>query len=386
MRLRARLRLAGVISVLFCGLWLAPRTEGASALSLERAFPRLTFRRPVALLQAPGDPSRWFAVEKGGKVWAFSNEAEASERQPFIDVSERTESQPSEAGLLGLAFHPDFARNGTVFLSYTAPGTGGAALVSRISKFLSRDGGRTLDPESEVLVLSLEQPYANHNGGQISFGPDGFLYAGYGDGGSGGDPQGHGQNRATLLGTMLRLDVDRGVPYAIPPDNPFASGGGRPEIFAWGLRNPWRWSFDRETQELWVGDVGQNAWEEVDRVRRGGNYGWNVREGAHCFRAARCDTEGLLDPVAEYGRREGQSITGGYVYRGKAIPALRGTYVYGDYVSGRIWGFPASHERPKPKLLVESRLNISSFAEDHGGELFVLDYSGGGVHRLVGGK
>jgi len=229
----------------------------------------------------------------------------------------------------------------------------------------------------------VDQPFLNHNGGQIAFGPDGLLYVGLGDGGSGGDPLGHAQDTSTLLGSILRIDVDRGTPYAVPPDNPFAAGGGRPEIFAWGLRNPWRWSFDRETGELWCGDVGQNRWEEVDRIRRGGNYGWNVREGAHCFASAECDSAGLIEPVAEYSHDEGCSITGGYVYRGATLPQISGAYVYGDFCSGRIWGlFSAGGGALAPRLLAESGLQISSFAEDHDGELYVVDY-GGGIHRLA---
>ncbi|MBI5442936.1 MAG: PQQ-dependent sugar dehydrogenase [Deltaproteobacteria bacterium] len=351
--------------------------------ALREAVPKLRFERPVALVQAPGDPGRWFVVEKAGRVRWFESDPAAGRASLVADISSRVESGPSEAGLLGMAFHPRFAQNGYVFLSYTAPGDGNPPLVSRISRFTSPDGGNALYPASEVVILSIDQPYTNHNGGGIGFGPDGYLYAGYGDGGSGGDPHRNGQNPRTLLGKMLRIDVDRGSPYAIPPDNPYARGGGRPEIFALGLRNPWRWSFDRETRELWVADVGQHQWEEVDRVERGGNYGWNIREGAHCFRAKRCKTAGLIDPVAEYSHKDGFSITGGYVYRGKANPELRGFYVYADYGSGKVWGFPVSEQTPKPRLLLETDLRPSSFAEDSSGELYLLDYAGGRVYRFV---
>jgi len=355
--------------------------QAPTEIGLEPAFPALALSLPVAALQAPGDPGRWFVVVKGGRVLTIP--AGAPTASTFLDIGDRVNAVPNEAGLLGMAFHPGWQANREAFLSYTAPGTGaGVALVSRVSRFRSSDGGATLDPASEEILLSVDQPFANHNGGHLAFGPDGFLHLGLGDGGSGGDPQGHGQNTQTLLGTFLRLDVDGGAPYAIPPGNPFAQGGGRPEIFAWGFRNPWRWSFDRLTGELWCGDVGQRTWEEVDRVQVGRNYGWNVREGAHCFGADPCATTGLENPVAEYSHSEGCSITGGYVYRGAAIPSLVGTYVYGDFCSGTIWGLaPAA---PQPRVLVQSGLGISSFAEGSDGELYVLDYGPGRIFRLVG--
>ena len=286
-----------------------------------------------------------------------------------------------------MAFHPDFARNGQVFLSYT--GYGGATnLRSRIARYTSPDGGRTLDPASEVILLTVDQPYNNHNGGNIVFGPDGDLYIGFGDGGSGGDPQGNGQNKNALLGKMLRIDVNttQGAQrYGIPADNPFARGGGRPEIYALGLRNPWRWSFDRATGELWAGDVGQTKLEEIDRIERGGNYGWNMKEGTQCYRPATgCSSAGLIDPVVEYGRTEGTSVTGGYVYRGSAIPSLVGAYIYGDYVSGRIWRitYDPVTGRPSPQLLLDTSYNISSFGEGNDGELYVVSY-GGRLYRFT---
>lgn len=355
----------------------------AQTIGLERMFKSVPFNEPLAMLQALGDTSRWYVVEKAGRVLVFDNRPDVVRSEVFADILERVQARYSESGLLGMAFHPDFARNGQVFLSYTTHGT---PLVSRVSRFLSRDGGRTLDAATETVLLELPQPYANHNGGQIEFGPDGFLYMGFGDGGAGGDPRGNGQNVDTLLGAMLRIDVDKGKPYAIPPDNPFAQankeGGGRPEIYAWGLRNPWRWSFDRATGELWVGDVGQNAWEEIDKVVRGGNYGWAIREGAHCYGTERCRTEGLIDPVAEYGHDEGCSVTGGYVYRGKAIPALQGAYLYGDFCSGRVWTL--CQGKGPPRLLMNTGLNIGSFAEGLDGEVYVLQFGEkGAVYRLV---
>jgi len=352
-------------------------------IALERAFPNLSFSRPVALLQAPGDFERWFVVEQGGRVLVFDNDPQASRASVFIDISDRVDDGPSEAGLLGMVFHPDFENNRQVFLSYTRTGN---PLISHISRFSSPDDGKTLDPASETVILTLDQPFGNHNGGGIGFGPDDYLYIGFGDGGSGGDPQGNGQNTATLLGAILRIDVDQAPPYAIPPDNPFAQGGGRGEIYAWGFRNPWRWSFDRLTGELWVGDVGQNQWEEIDRVERGGNYGWNIREGAHCFNADSCDTTGLIDPVAEYSHSEGCSVTGGYVYRGAAIPNLQGLYLYGDFCSGRIWGLASGNAGAVPRVFLDTGISIASFAEGLDGEVYVLDHSGGGLYRLVSGQ
>ncbi len=245
-------------------------------------------------------------------------------------------------------------------------------------------GGQTLDPTSEQIILSVDQPFGNHNGGGIAFGNDGYLYIGFGDGGSGGDPLGNGQNTNTLLGAFLRIDVDGSAPYTIPPDNPFAAGGGRPEIYAYGFRNPWRWSFDRGTGDLWAGDVGQGLWEEVDRVALGGNYGWDIMEGSQCYNAASCDSAGMLPPIAEYSHAEGCSVTGGYVYRGADIPQLEGTYVYGDYCSGRIWGvFYNPAGGPFSQVLLDSGRVISSFAEGHDGELYLLDYTQGSIYRLV---
>ncbi len=354
---------------------------GPVAVRVERVFAGLAFSSPVALVPEPtASGSRWFAVEKAGVVRAFPEDPGTTNADVFVDIADRVEAGPGEAGLLGFAFHPAFGENGEVFLSYTAPGPGsGVALVSRVSRFRSPDGGATLDPSTEEIVLAVDQPFTNHNGGQIAFGPDGYLYLGLGDGGSGGDPLGNGQDTGTLLGAFLRLDVDGGIPYAIPPDNPFAGGGGRSEIFAWGFRNPWRWSFDAATGELWCGDVGQGEWEEVDVVRRGGNYGWSVREGAHCFPTPGCDATGLTDPVAEYSHAEGCSITGGYVYRGSAIPALAGTYLYGDFCTGTVWGLPPGGT---PRVLAESGLRLSSFGQGPDGEVYLLDFAGGGIYRL----
>lgn len=366
-----------------------PPTE--ASVEVVPAFEQLpAFDQPVAMVQAPGDDSRWYVVERAGVVRVFENTPDVDASSVFIDLTREVESGPGEAGLLGIAFHPQFATNGEVFLSFTRPG-----LVSHISRFVSDDGGATLDRASEQSILTIPQDFNNHNGGNIAFGPDGYLYAGFGDGGSSNDPLGRAQATTDLLGAMIRIDVDGGVPYAIPPDNPFAGnplcvqGFGAvdcPEIHAWGLRNPWRWSFDTDTGELWVADVGQDEWEEIDIITPGGNYGWPFREGAHCNISDPCTTAGLIDPVAEYGHDLGQSVTGGYAYRGTAMPAFDGVYFYADFISGRIWGlFDDGAGGFESQELADTELSISSFAQDHDGELYVLDYDAGVVYRIDAG-
>ena len=352
------------------------------------SLPSLTL--PVALKQAPGDPARWFAVEKTGYIRAFANDPSVSSTSVFLDIAARVNSGFNESGLLGMAFHPGWPTTLEVYVNYTAVG---AQLTTRISRFQSVDGGQTLLAASEEILLEVIQPFNNHNGGDIAFGDDGYLYSSVGDGGSGGDPQGNGQNTATLLGSIIRIDVNGNTPYEIPGDNPFFGNGmctqgsgaaACPEIFAWGLRNPWRMSFDSTTGDLWVADVGQGAWEEVNRVESGQNYGWNDREGAHCYEpAVGCDTSSR-DPVTEYGRSRGQSITGGYVYRGSLIADLTGWYVFGDFVTGRIFAVPAdSQPTVVPTEIEDTSLGISSFAEGEDGEIYVLQYSPGAIYQIV---
>ncbi|MFO7593980.1 MAG: PQQ-dependent sugar dehydrogenase [Pseudomonadota bacterium] len=350
----------------------------AAELALSPMFGDKSFNQPVYMLQPPGDARVWFVLEKGGKI--FRLRADGSERRLVLNLAKQVESGPMEAGLLGMAFHPEFADNGQIFLSYTRKGE---PLTSVLASYRSRDGGLSIEPDSEEVLLEVEQPYRNHNGGHIAFGPDGYLYFGLGDGGSAGDPKGNGQNRNTLLGAILRLDVNGDVPYAIPKDNPFAEGGGRPEIFAWGLRNPWRWSFDRQNGDLWVGDVGQNEWEEVNLVKSGDNLGWNILEGSHCYRRSDCSREGMVMPRAEYSHRQGCSVTGGYVYRGEALPALRGRYLYGDFCSGRVWALDAGNPGAHPEEILYSSRRIASFAEDRRGELYLLDFAGGRIFQLT---
>jgi len=343
------------------------------------------------MFQAPADNSRWFVIEQAGRVRVFANQSNVNAMSDFIDIRPRV-AFGGELGLLGLAFHPNFASNHRVYLSYT---TGSGPHVSRISQFTSTDGGLTLDPNSEAILLAVNQPEDNHNGGNIAFGADGFLYVGFGDGGGGGDthpPDGNGQKLTTLLGKILRIDVNGAAPYAIPSSNPFAAnascgvnGSGTqncPEIYAWGFRNPWRFSFDSSTADLWVGDVGQGNWEEVDQVVRGGNYGWRCREGAHDFNIANCPAAGLIDPVAEYDHSVGVSITGGYVYRGTQFAPLVGRYLFGDFGTGRIWTWIPGGIPRQPTQLAATNLSISSFGQGNDGELYAVNY-GGTLHHLV---
>lgn len=374
----------GTVCFLSVTLLLGVLNEAAAeqkGVMLSPLFGHQVFNHPVAMLQQPTQSRDWYVVEKGGRIVRIRGEGENAVRRLFADITDRVDARPAEAGLLGMVFHPGFAENGLVFLSYTR----GKPLTSVLSRFASRDDGLTLDTTSEEVLLTIRQPYRNHNGGHVAFGPDGYLYYGLGDGGAGGDPHGNGQNTDTLLGSILRIDVDGGTPYAIPDGNPFVKGGGRPEIYAYGLRNPWRWSFDRQTGALWVGDVGQSDREEIDRVAAGDNLGWNRWEGSNCYRAGRCSTEGVVMPVAEYSHTLGCSVTGGYVYRGRALPLLKGQYLYGDFCSGRIWVLDSGKPVTGPRILLMSGKRIASFAEDREGELYVLDYQSGGIFRFVAG-
>jgi uncharacterized repeat protein (TIGR03806 family) len=377
--------------------------SGTVSLATEQVFAGVgTFSSPVVMLQEPRSSARWYVVEKTGSVQVFDNQPNVTARREFINLSNQiVGTSGDERGLLGMAFHPDFPTNPRVYLSYTA--TAGAQLVSRVVEYQTRDAGQTLDAASGQVILQVNQPESNHNGGHIVFGPDGFLYIGLGDGGGGGDAHGsigNGQRLSTLLGKMLRIDVNGSTGltrYAIPPGNPFAGGAvcnndtgaftaNCPEIYAYGFRNPWRWSFDTGSGELWVGDVGQNAWEEVDRVVAGGNYGWRCREGAHAFNGTCGANAGsAIDPIAEYDHSQGVAVTGGFVYRGSAIPALVGRYVFGDFGSGRIWHV-ARDAAPTQVFTTgfNSSLSIASFAQDPNGELYVVNF-GGTLHRLRAG-
>lgn len=333
-------------------------------------------RKPVDIATA-GD-ERLFIVEQPGVIRIVRDDQLVD--QPFLDLRDRVNDDANEQGLLGLAFHPRYAENGYFYVNYT--GRGGDTFVSR---FRVSDDPDRADPDSEMVLLQIPQPFANHNGGDLAFGPDGRLYVATGDGGSAGDPFGNGQNLDTLLGKILRLDVDAAEPYAIPPDNPFAGGGGRPEIWDYGLRNPWRIAFDRATGDLYIADVGQNRWEEVNFEPAGSpggvNYGWNIREGKHPFAGEA--TEGLTDPVAEYATREfGCSITGGVVVRSPSLPEWSGIYLYGDYCSGLIWGLLRDPQGQwQSAILFDTGGNITTFGEDTAGEVYLADHNGG-IYRL----
>ena len=329
---------------------------------------------------APAGDSRIFIVERPGRIRIVEDGQLLA--TPFLDIVPQV-GTGGERGLLGLAFHPDYASNGYFYVNYSDRDGN-----TRVERYTVGTDPDVADPGSATLVISIDQPYANHNGGMIAFGPDGMLYVGMGDGGSANDPGGNGQNPATLLGAMLRLDVDGGDPYAIPADNPFVDrSGARGEIWAIGVRNPWRFSFDRDVPRLYIADVGQNAWEEIDIVpagEGGRNFGWNVMEGTHCFRSASCDESGLTLPEVDYGHDQGCSVIGGYVYRGSALPELAGRYFYADYCSGWLRSFrydgPGSvaDHREWPVGDFGSPLG---FGEDAAGELYVTSQNGT-VYRL----
>ncbi|HZH02147.1 MAG TPA: PQQ-dependent sugar dehydrogenase [Myxococcaceae bacterium] len=354
---------------------------------LEPAFLNLAFEQPVLFLHEPERTSPLYVVEKVGAVRRFEGANGTGQSELYLDLRNIVET-PSESGLLGLAFHPDHARNGYLYVSYNDNGLRG--LRSVISRFTVPTPGGLPDRQSERVLMTVDQPFDNHKGGNIAFGPDGYLYIGFGDGGSGGDPGNRAQNVETLLGKFLRIDVNvpdtaDGPRYAIPADNPFARGGGLPEIYAIGFRNPWRWSFDRGTGELWVGEVGQGQREEVDKVVLGGNYGWKCKEGFVDYDVSEsCQGKALLDPVVDYGRDEGYSITGGHVYRGGALPSLIGKFIFGDYGSGDIWAVTSDAKGKAIKTkLADTDLKISSFGEGPDGEIYVVDIESGKLFKLV---
>jgi len=344
------------------------------------------FNAPLGLEQPNDGSGRLFVVEQGGTIRIISNGSVLP--QPFLDITSKVIAQ-NEMGLLGLAFHPNFSQSGKFYLNYTRSLSG--QFQSVIAEYsISASNANLADPASERILLTVNQVgnFNNHKAGQLAFGADGFLFFGLGDGGSGGDPFGNGQNTGILLGKMMRIDVDStspGLQYRIPPDNPFVSGGGLPEIWAYGFRNPWRFSFDRVTGRLFVGDVGQDSFEEVDIVQKGNNYGWNIMEGMHCFQPPTgCNTAGLTLPIAEYSHSEGNAIIGGYVYHGSSIKGLQGIYVFGDLGTGKIWGLQETSPNVWARtLLATTGKLISSFGQDQSGELYLIDYASGSVFRIL---
>ena len=359
----------------------APNDDGTpidgTTLELVNAFPNLSFTQPLDLQSPNDDSNRIFIVEKTGMIKVFSNSSDVDSFQTFLDIGSRISTE-SEQGLLGMAFHPNFSANGYFYVHYSPNTT-----TSRISRFTA-GGNNTADLGSELVIMDIPQPFTNHNGGQLAFGPDGFLYLAIGDGGSAGDPDNNAQNTGNLLGTILRVDIDNpdsGRNYGIPSDNPFIGQSiTRDEIYAFGLRNPWRMSFDTGTGNLWVGDVGQNAIEEIDIITSGGNYGWKLFEGTSCF-SGNCDNTGLVPPIFEYGQSNGdRSITGGYVYRGSNLSTISGKYIYGDFVSGRIWALEL--DGSDNEELLSSGLNIASFGTDTNEELYICTFDGA-IYRFV---
>ncbi|GMQ78087.1 MAG: PQQ-dependent sugar dehydrogenase [Anaerolineae bacterium] len=339
------------------------------------------FIKPTDLVHA--NDERLFVVEQGGKIWIVEDNQRIEES--FLDITDRVGSSQLEQGLLSLAFHPNYPEINSIFVNYT--NLQGATVISRFLVDPTRPNKALA--ESEEILLTIDQPFGNHNGGQLKFGPDQMLYIGLGDGGGADDPFNNGQNPSTLLGTLLRIDVNMTDGYAIPPDNPYLEDASIPdEIWATGLRNPWRFSFDRETGGLYLSDVGQSSWEEINYQEAdsggGANYGWNITEGNHCFASESCDMSGFITPVAEYSHAEGGcSVTGGYVYRGKLYPEMSGNYFFGDYCSGFIWSLiQETGGEWKKNLVLQGGFNLSSFGEDVNGELYVLDHSSGTIYRL----
>lgn len=360
--------------------------EKNSRTIIEEAFPNLTFEQPVDI-QSPDDgTNRLFVLSQPGVIYVFDNDKDIKENKVFLDIRNEV-LFGGEQGLLGLAFHPDYKNNGYFYLDYTADNPR-RTVISRFT--VSQDDRGKADPDSKLILLEIEQPYSNHNGGQISFGPDGYLYISLGDGGSGGDPLNAGQDLTMLLGSLLRIDVDNtseGRNYAIPVDNPFKGNkdGFKEEIYAYGLRNVWRFSFDTNNR-LWAADVGQNKWEEINLIEKGKNYGWRIMEGKHCFNPeTNCDTTGLVLPIWEYGHNEmgGYSITGGFIYEGSSAPSLKGKYIYADYVVGKIWSLEYTDGKVINKLLAQTNYLISTFGVDQNNVLYFADHNKGKLFRFT---
>lgn len=339
-------------------------------------------RQPVSITSARDGSGRLFVVEQSGRIRIIRNRTLLS--QPFLDISNRV-SCCGERGLLGVAFPPNYASRRHFYVYYTNPS--GNIVVARYNV---SSNPNVANSNSQQVILTINHPrFRNHNGGQLAFGPDGYLYIGTGDGGGSGDPQNNGQNRNSLLGKILRLNVESGTrPYAIPPSNPFRQTAGyRPEIWALGLRNPWRFSFDRQTGDLYIGDVGQDEYEEIDfqpaSSRGGVNYGWRIMEGSQCYNTTTCNRRGLTLPVFEYDHDQGRSVTGGVVYRGQRYSNMRGIYFFADFISGRVWGLRRSGTTWQNRVLLNSPNSISAFGEDEGGNLYAADYRNGTLYQIT---
>lgn len=363
-------------------------TENPAQVRTAEAFPALTFDNPVEIAD-PNDGSRkLFVVTQNGIIYSFDNNSTASQKKVFLDISSKVITG-NELGLLGLAFHPNYKDSGYFYINYTTNIPEGAPVRSVVSRFKVNGNKTEADTASEQIILEVDQPYANHNGGKLAFGPDGYLYISFGDGGSGGDPDSNAQDLTTFLGKILRIDVNNindTVRYHIPPDNPFAGNvsGYKEEVFAYGLRNVWKFSFDKQTGELWGADVGQDEWEEINIIAPGGNYGWNIMEGPKFYSGAESDTSGLMLPVWSYGHNDegGESITGGLVYRGDKLPSLKGKYIYADFISGRIWTLENSDGVYNNALLFSNKGQISAIEADSKGTLLYADYSHGKIMKI----
>jgi glucose/arabinose dehydrogenase len=360
-----------------------PAKADIPRLQVQRLFPNIRLRRPVQAVQAPGDDRHLYVLEQAGRVMRLDlTKPDATEAEVWMDIREQVNSAGNELGLLSIVFDPKFADTHQFFLYYTA----NKPLRSELTRFDVAPATGMPVLKSAKVFLEVKQPYSNHNGGTVLFGPDGMLYLSLGDGGAANDPHGNSQNMAALLGKIIRIDVRRsegGEPYAIPADNPFVDNPkAAPEIWATGLRNVWRMSFDRKTGQLYAGDVGQNAYEEVDLIVKGGNYGWNPREGLHAFDKGKPGTAGAayIDPIAEYPHDQGVSVTGGHVYRGSKWPSLQGVYLYADYAFGTIWGLRCNGDRCTPSEVVWQRQGgksmWSSFGELNNGELVLCAFDG----------
>lgn len=341
------------------------------------AFPNLTFNNPDGIYSDPTNSNRLFVTEQTGTIKAFNNTENTSAATIFLDIKDKV-LYGGEQGLLGLAFHPNYTQNGYFYLNYVSDNPR-RTVIARYT--VNPNNPDTADPNSQQVILEIPQPYSNHKGGQLAFGLDGYLYIGVGDGGSEGDPNGNGQSRQTLLGKILRIDVNSASAarnYTIPASNPYSANnlGYREEIYAYGFRNPWRFSFD-STGQLWVADVGQDRVEEIDVVEAGKNYGWNTMEGTLCFNPpSDCNQTGLTYPIYNYTHDLGDAIIGGYIYHGQANPSLKGSYIYGDYGSGRIWALTTNKQNPSNTQLADSELNIASFGLDQNNELYFTAYDG----------
>jgi glucose/arabinose dehydrogenase len=350
---------------------------------LERLLPALPLVRPIQTLQRPGDPKNLYIVEQPGRILiADPSDAATKEAKVFLDIREPVHDQGNEEGLLSVAFHPQWPEKRELYCYYTAA----KPRRSVLSRFTVAADGMSADPASEEIILVQSQPYSNHNGGTVLFGPDGYLYLSYGDGGAANDPHHYAQNLGSLLGKIVRIDVNKkgsdGAPYAVPADNPFVGkAGAKPEIWAYGTRNVWRMSFDSKTGQLWAGDVGQNIWEEIDLIEKGKNYGWNAREGFHDFNGGKGEPP-FAEPVVEYHHREGVSVTGGVVYRGAAIPNLEGVYVYADFQYGTVWGIRMIDGKPtKPTVIARTRGELISSIDAMADESMVFCTFNGGQER-----